>query len=110
MAEYKVEYVNVKIDADVLVDMLIDRLRAWTQDTDILDLYREYYENLVYGGSFEGSEFDPMLIVDNDWVNYLDVITEDEFDNYNIESVEDGQDSGKIVWERDGLYLIDCTV
>ena len=82
--------VNVNIDEDVLVEMLMDRLREfWDPDTVTEELYQDYYENMAYGGAFDGMDFDVSAIVDNDWVNNLSVITEDEFEDYNIEDEED---------------------
>ena len=82
--------VNVKIDEDVLVEMLMDRLREmWNPDSITEDLYQEYYEEMVNGGAFDGIELDVSAIVDNDWVNYLDVVSEDEFEEHGIEDEDD---------------------
>lgn len=70
----------VKIDDDMAIDMLVERVRYWTQDEDIISLYEKMYENYVYGGIFEGGEFDVMKIVDNDYVNWTRVIYNDEED------------------------------
>ena len=82
--------VTVKIDEDVLLDMLDTRLNEWWNPSDIAaELFHDYYESLVYSGAFEGIELDVSAIVDNDWVNNLSVIDETEFDNYSIEDEED---------------------
>lgn len=82
--------VRVRIDEDVLVEMLMDRLHTfWNPDDVTEQLYRQYYEDCAYNGVFEDTEFDVSSIVDNDWVNNLDVITEDDFENYNIEDEDD---------------------
>ena len=81
--------VNIRIDEDTLIEMLMDRLAFWHPTDEEETLYRDYYENLVYGGAFEGAEFDVSVIVDNDWVNNLNVIEEDEFEDYNIEDEDD---------------------
>lgn len=74
--------VNVKIDEDVLLEMLRNRLENWTSDSDIINLYMKMYENYVYGGCFDGVEFDIDVIVDNDYVNYCSVVEEGE-DDFN---------------------------
>lgn len=66
----------VRIDEDTAVEMLMDRLGFWTDDETTHELYSKMYNNYVYGGVFDGGEFDVMCIVDNDYVNYCDVISE----------------------------------
>lgn len=74
--------VNVKIESEDLVDLLMNRLKVWTQDETILELYRKMYEDYCDSGCWDGCEFDVMQIVDNDWVNYCKIIDESdvEFD------------------------------
>ena len=96
--------VTVTIDEDTLLEMLLDRLEFWTSDESVINLYRDYYEGLVYSGCFEGCTLDIMSIVDNDYVNYLAPIRKEDFKQWGIESIEDD----KIVAfnkEKD-LYLI----
>lgn len=81
--------IKVLIDEQDLLEMLIDRLNVWTDDKDVINLYSMYYENMINCGCFDGMELNIMVIVDNDYVNYLEVITADEFDNWDIESPED---------------------
>lgn len=96
--------ISVMIDEDKLIDMLLERLGFWTDDPDTLKLYEMYYENMVYGGCFDGAELDIMAIVDNDYVNWLDVISAEDFDNYNIEDENDE----RIVAHYNGLFLVYC--
>lgn len=73
--------VNVKIDSEDLVDLLMDRLeKMWTQDENVLNLYRKMYEDYCDGGCWDGCEFDVMQIVDNDWVNNCKVIDESDIE------------------------------
>lgn len=83
---------NVTIDEDTALDMLTERVEFWNDDPEVVHLFTNYYENCIDGGVFEGSEFDVMSIVDNDYVNYtqhgtLDEIRDmfgDNFDEDNI--------------------------
>ena len=62
-----------------LVDMLVNRfIEYWNDGKDdaVADLYRKMYENEVANGVFEGGKFNVMEIVDNDYVNYCDIISE----------------------------------
>ena len=97
--------VNVMIDSDDMIEMLCDRLADWTNGTYSPDyeLFSQYYEDAVDNMFYDDSEFNPALIVDNDWVNEMTVITEDEFDNWNI---DDEDDARIILSDGEGHYLI----
>ena len=96
--------VTVTIDEDTFLEMLLDRLEFWTSDESVINLYRDYYEGLVYSGCFEGCTLDIMSIVDNDYVNNLTTISKEDFEQWGIESEIDD----KIVAfnEKKDLYLI----
>lgn len=74
--------ITIKMDENTVIDMLVDRVAQWTDDEDIIELYRKMYENEVYEGFFDNVEFDVMTIVDNDWVNNTDVVSRGD-DNYD---------------------------
>lgn len=97
--------VTIKIDEDVLLDLLMNRVKFWTSDEDVIDLYRDYYEGLVYSGCFEDCTIDIKSIVDNDYTNNLITISKEDFEQYNIEDKTDD----KIVAfnEEEDLYLIE---
>lgn len=72
----------VKIDENQAVNMLLERLEHWTDDLITYRLYEAMYENYIYSGCFDGGEFDVIAIVDNDYINYCDVIAPGD-DAYN---------------------------
>lgn len=75
----KKDSITIEIDEDEAVDMLMNRLEEyWTKDSVVLDLYRKYYEDLVYSGDFDDVKFDISDIVDNDYVNYCEIIRKGE--------------------------------
>lgn len=88
----------VKIDNATALEMLLDRLEHWTSDETTYRLYEAMYENYIDGGCFEGCEFDVMAIVDNDYVNYCDVISEGDEAYADI----------KKLYEREGITDISC--
>ena len=97
--------VTVTINEGTLLEMLLDRLEFWASDESVINLYRDYYEGLVYSGCFEGCTLDIMSIVDNDYINNLAAIRKEDFEQQNIE----GEADDKIVAfnkEKD-LYLIE---
>ena len=71
--------ITIKIDEDTLLDMLMDRVKVWTDDDVVLKLFENMYDSLVYGGCFDGAEVDIMSIVDNDYINYKSVIYKEEY-------------------------------
>ena len=97
--------ITVTINEDTFLEMLLDRLEYWTSDEDVIDLYRNYYEGLIYSGCFEGCTLDIMSVVDNDYTNNLTTISKEDFEQWGIESEMDD----KIVAfnEEKDLYLIE---
>ena len=70
----------VEIDDDDLVEMLMDRLDAYWNPSDAESkLYEKMYQSYVDNGVFEGQEINIAEIVDNDWVNYCDVVSEGDY-------------------------------
>lgn len=67
---------NIKIEEDAAFNMLIERLKTWTDDPQTIALYEKMYESCIDNGCFNGGEFDVMHIVDNDYVNYCKVVKE----------------------------------
>lgn len=65
----------VRIDEETAIEMLVERVKFWTDDSDVIDLYEKMYNNYIYSGVFEGAEFDVKVIVDNDYINYTRIIT-----------------------------------
>lgn len=96
--------ITVTIDEDKLLEMLVDRVKYWTSNESVINLYRDYYEGLLYSGCFEDCTLDIMMVVDNDYCNNLAYISKEDFEQWNIESEEDD----KIVAfnEEEDLYLI----
>lgn len=72
--------INVQIDENTLLDLLVERVKYWTNDNDTIELFTDYYQSMIDGGCFEGSEIDISVIVDNDYVNYFRVMEEDDPD------------------------------
>ena len=98
--------VSVKIESEELVDLLMNRLKEmWTQDEDVLNLYRKMYEDYCDSGCWDGCEFDVMKIVDNDYVNYCDVISQGEESFKEILKIYKEQGLGDCSCECDYSYI-----
>lgn len=74
------DYITVKIDKNDALNMLVERVRYWTQDEKEIELFEKMYDDYIWNGCFDGGDFDIMSIVDNDWVNYTSIIRPDEKD------------------------------
>ena len=82
----------VNIDNDMAVDMLVERVKYWTDDITTYKLYEKMYESYVDSGVFDGGDFDIMAIVDNDYVNWCSVISEGDEEYEDIKKLyEDGE-------------------
>ena len=72
--------ISIQMDSDDMIEALVDRVGAWTDDREVIELFEQYYEYMVDSGCFDGCEFNVMSIVDNDYVNNTSIITREEFD------------------------------
>lgn len=90
--------VTVQMEDYELLEMLLDRLSYWGRD-DERDLYQQMYQNYLDNGVFESGEFNVMAIVDNDVINYCDVIIKEDYP----------QDFEKLLeLYRNGKYDVSC--
>ena len=89
----------VNIDNDMALNMLLERLEFWTDDKTTHHLYESMYEHYIDGGVFDGGDFDVMSIVDNDYVNWCDVISEGDEAYEDIKKLYDDQGLGDISCE-----------
>lgn len=72
--------INIKIDEDTLLNMLVDRCDYWNMGDDVKALFEKMYSNYIDGGCFDGAEIDIMVIVDNDYINYCNVVYKGDAD------------------------------
>ena len=87
-------YVNVKIDSEDLLEMFMDRVKVWTSNDEVLDLFEKYYDHAIDNGYFEDAELNIMSIVDNDYVNYTSVWCEGDTEweeNEVSKHIEEGE-------------------
>ncbi len=96
--------INIQINKEDLLDLFMNRLGYWTSNSDIQELYKEYLENLINSGCFEGAEIDVSLIIDNLYVNDTTIMNKEELDDNNI----DIDDYDKILSKNEDkdLYLV----
>ena len=83
---------SVKIDEDTALNLLKERVDFWTDDIEVRQLFYKMYEKLIDEGCFENCEFDPMNIVDNDYINDCTVLTASELpenESHIVEAVDD---------------------
>lgn len=73
--------ITVTIDEAEFLEMLVERVKYWTDDADTIELFEQYYDNMVYGGCFEGSSRSIAEIVDNDYVNNTSITYREEYES-----------------------------
>ena len=97
--------INVKINETTLLNLFMERLEYWTTDSDVLELYEKYLQDLIFNGCFEGAELDVDLIVDNLYVNDTAVTDKEGLsEQYSIEV--DDYDKILASNEDKDLYLV----
>lgn len=72
--------ITIKINEEDLLNMLLERVRHWTEDEEEIGLFEKMYDDYIFNGCFEGMNMDIQDIVDNDWVNYTSIIRPDDKD------------------------------
>ena len=98
-------YITVRIEELTMKALLSDRFTYWLpnpEDKDMLRIYQEFTDFLVDAGYFDGADFDPVLIVDNLYIN--DTSFYDSVDD----ALRDGYEEGDIAYldEDTGCVLI----
>ena len=96
--------VKVRISEDDLLDLLMQRMKYWTDDTRVLSLYENYLSNLINEGIFEDISLDIMLLVDNLYINDTQIMDEEDLKNNDI----DVDDPEKVLAKDidNDLYLV----
>lgn len=79
--------ISVRINEDDLFEMLMNRLKTWTDDDNTIELFEQYYDHMVYGGCFDGANIDIMAIVDNDYVNNTFIVERSEYEKNRAEFI-----------------------
>ena len=99
---------NIKINEDEALDMLIERVKVWKESPEIVRLFEKMYENYIYGGVFDGGEFDVNVIVDNDCINYCSVIEKGDSDFQKIKKIYKKQGLGDCSCKGVGYGFIEA--
>ena len=95
--------VNVNVESDYVVDLLIDRVKFWTDDKDVVALYEQYYTELLE--SERMVDIDVMYIVDNDVINWFSVMDDEELtDQFPDDTEEERQE--RVYATHNGLNLV----
>ena len=103
--------ITIEIEEEDLLDLLMSRFADYWNDgktygTDY-ELFKQYYENLIDSGAFDGAKINIAELVDNDYVNETRIVTNDELlDEFGYDSVEDAYDDGIILAEYNDHFLI----
>ena len=89
------EFINVKIKKDELIKLLINRLSIWTNNKEVVDLYKQMYKRYIDEEVLDNLDID--LIVDNDFINDCGIIEKSDEDFKTIQELA-----------KKGYYDISC--
>lgn len=67
-----------RVNNDEALDLLMDRVSTWTDDQDTLNLFEKMYESYLDSGVFEENDSTIMEIVDNDYINFCNVVSAED--------------------------------
>lgn len=106
------ESITVELDEDEALDMLMNRLEFWSKDRIAYDLYEQMYQSYIDGGAFDNGKFDVKQIVDNDWVNYCEVVEPGDKEHHYDEllKIYNEQGIGDVSTEDVGFSFIEAAV
>lgn len=98
-------YITVKIEELTMQAMLAERWEYWLpnpEDKEMLRVYEDFTDFLVEEGYFSGREFDPMVIIDNLYIN------DTSFYHTVEDAIKDGYEEGDIAYldEDSGCVLV----
>lgn len=96
--------INVKINEETLLNLFMDRLKYWTTDNDVLELYEDYLEELIDCGCFDCTEVNVMMFVDNLYINDTTIMDKGMLDDNGIEV--DNNEKVLAMNEDKDLYLV----
>lgn len=97
--------INVKINETTLLNLFMNRLEYWTTNSDVLELYEKYLQDLIFNGCFEGAELDVDVIIDNLYVNDTAITNKEGLSQYSF--IETNEDERILASDEDkDLYLV----
>ena len=92
-------YIMVKMNKDDLYNLFYDRVKMWREEgSPAFNLFVKYYEKCIDDGLFEEMELDIMQIVENDIVNWCDIVEEGDKDFEKLLEL----------YKKDGLGDVSC--
>lgn len=69
------------------LNLLMDRLETWTNDKDVQNLFEKMYKNYIEEGVFDGNTSTVMEIVDNDYINYCEVVYAEDLSQKDLKKL-----------------------
>lgn len=92
----------ITLTNDDTLKLLMDRVKVWKDDPEVIDLFEKMYEKQLDDGCFEETTRTIEEIVDNDYINYCSVFSLDEIEPEYKDVFLNGV--GDISCETDGRY------
>ena len=76
--------ISVKINEATLLILLMNRLKYWTTNSDVLELYEDYLKELIYSGCFDCAELDVDMMIDNLYINDTTIMDKEMLRQLNM--------------------------
>lgn len=89
------EFINVKIRKDEAIELLCNRVTYWSNNEEVVDLFKQMYERYLDDEVFDNLDID--VIVDNDFINDCSIIEKGDEDFEKIQELA-----------KQGYYDISC--
>lgn len=83
------------LDNDEALELLISRLKRWTDDEKTIDLYRKMYEQKLYDGIFTHADFTIAEVVDDDFINWCDTYAKEDLTAGDYEKLKKAVAAGE---------------
>lgn len=72
--------ITVQMEESDVLELFIQRIKYWTTDPVVANLYADRYERLLEDGYFDNAQLDIQSIVDNDYVNNCLILYPNDLD------------------------------
>ena len=79
------EFIKVKIKKNYVIDLLTNRLSFWTNNEEVIDLFKQMYERYIDKEVFDNLDIE--LIVDNDFINDCIIIEKGDEDFKKVQEL-----------------------
>lgn len=97
--------VTIRIEESDLLEMLVERVKFWECSKTEVNLYEKMYQSEIDSGYFNDANVDVNVTVDNDIINYCNIIEAGDKKFNSILQLYKEQGLGDISMESNYSYI-----